>query len=261
MNDRILYEACPLCASADMAPLVEADCTRHGLYDSRLSPTIRWMTCQACDHIFTEGYFTPEACEILFSKTHTHQMLGADYEQNRAVAARMVDKVLPFISGGTWLDVGIGNGALLFTAQEYGFRPVGTDLRADNLAVLASLGIEAHARDITDLELASPCSVISMADVLEHMPDPKRGLAAANRLMSDDGVLLISMPNKDSMLWQMLDGARNNPYWGEIEHYHNFGRERLYALLEEYGFAPRFYGISERYRVCMEVVAQKVRSV
>jgi SAM-dependent methyltransferase len=261
LNERILYEACPLCASSDVTPCAEADCSRHVLYDPRLSPTIRWLGCRACGHIFTEGYFTDEACEILFGKTQAVQQFGAEYEKNRPVAARMIDKVLPFASDGTWLDIGIGNGALLLTAQEYGFHPVGTDLRADNVAVLASLDIEGHAEDIAELSLSSPCSVISMADVLEHMPFPRRGLEAANRLLGGGGVLFVSMPNKDSMLWQALNGAGNNPYWGEIEHYHNFGRRRLYALLEEFGFAPRLYGVSERYRVCMEVVAQKVRDV
>jgi SAM-dependent methyltransferase len=219
------------------------------------------MGCTTCGHSFTDGYFTDEACEILFGKANSHQLVGAEYEKSRPIAARMVERVLPYASAGTWLDVGIGNGALLFTAQEYGFDPVGTDLRAGNVAALDAIGIEAHAIDITDLSLSSPCSVISMADVLEHMPFPKRGLEAANRLLSDGGVLLVSMPNTDSLLWHSLNSARSNPYWGEIEHYHNFGRRRLYALLEEYGFAPRLYGVSERYRVCMEVVAQKVTAL
>ena len=260
MQERILYQACPICGSAHIFFCAEGNCSKHPLYDPRLSPTIRWMGCTACGHVFTEGYFTPDACEILFGKTNSNQQVGAEYEKNRPIAARMVDKVLPYANSGIWLDIGIGNGALLFTAQEYGFHPVGTDLRTENVSVLASIGIEAHASDVTELSLSAPCSVISMADVLEHMPFPKLGLQAANRLMSDDGVLLVSMPNTDSVLWQSLNADGRNPYWGEIEHYHNFGRRRLYALLEEFGFAPRSYGVSERYRVCMEVVAQKVRT-
>lgn len=261
MKERILYEACPLCAAPEISFCAEADCSKHPVYDSRLSPKMRWMRCHGCAHVFTEGYFTPEACEILFGKTNDNQQLGAEYEKYRPIAARMINRVLPYASDGTWLDVGIGNGALLFTAQEYGFHPVGTDLRGDNVALLAALGIEGHDRDIVDLQLAQPCAVISLADVLEHMPYPKHGLAAANRLTRDGGVLLISMPNSEAMLWKLLNGARSNPYWAEIEHYHNFSRERLYALLEEFGFAPRAYGISERYRACMEVIAQKVRTV
>ena len=101
-------------------------------------------------------------------------------------------------------------------------------------------------------------SVISMADVLEHMPFPKRGLAAARELMEDNGILLISMPNMETMIWNIWDRVRQNPYITEIEHYHNFSRTRLYALLAEFGFAPRRYGISTRYRACMEIVAQKL---
>jgi hypothetical protein len=61
----------------------------------------------------------------------------------------------------------------------------------------------------------------------------------------------------ESVLWTAMNQNRANPYWGEIEHYHNFGRTRLYALLEEAGFEPVRYAISERYRACMAVIARK----
>ncbi len=65
------------------------------------------------------------------------------------------------------------------------------------------------------------------------------------------------MPNMDNMVWRLLHANGVNPYWGELEHFHNFSRKRLYALLEEHGFVPLAYYVSERYRVCMEVVAAK----
>lgn len=165
---------------------------------------------------------------------------------------------MPYAQSGYWLDIGFGNGSLLFTAQEYGFTPVGIDLRERNVAQLKQLGIEAYAMDITKLDHKERYSVISMADVLEHMPYPKIGLTAVNKLMVKDGVALISMPNAESMLWQALDMSNANPYWAEIEHFHNFGKTTLYKLLEECGFEPLRYGISERYRACMEVVARKI---
>ncbi|NTU58111.1 MAG: class I SAM-dependent methyltransferase [Chlorobiaceae bacterium] len=229
----------------------------HRLYNSQLQPTIQWNKCSECNHIFTEGYYTDEACGIIFSKTHDNQKVGADIEKNRLISSRMVEKVLPYTSEGLWLDVGFGNGSLLFTAQEYGFTPVGTDLRPDNVRMLNSLGVEAHQKNITELELREECSVISMADVLEHIPYPTESLLAASKLLRSGGVLLISMPNSENILWETMNRQNSNPYWGELEHYHNFSRTRLYSLLSEYGFKPRRYGISERYRVCMEVVAQK----
>jgi SAM-dependent methyltransferase len=259
MSARILFTACPLCAATAMTDLPPADCSRHPLYKPGLPATINWKRCEPCGHVFTDGYFTPEAHALMFGATNDHQKLGADIEYQRLVSARMVEKVLPYADKGVWLDVGFGNGSLVFTAQEYGFAPVGVDLRADNVKMLNAMGIEAHCAELTALVLPRPCAVISMADVLEHMAFPKLGLAAAARLLADDGVLLLSMPNADSMLWRVLDVTKANPYWGELEHYHNFGRARLYALLRETGFEPMRYGVSERYRACMEIVARKAR--
>jgi protein O-GlcNAc transferase len=56
---------------------------------------------------------------------------------------------------------------------------------------------------------------------------------------------------------RLLHANGVNPYWGEIEHYHNFSRKRLYAHLEEQGFRPAEYHISERHRLCMEMIAIK----
>lgn len=97
-----------------------------------------------------------------------------------------------------------------------------------------------------------------MADVLEHVPFPKDCLAAVHKLLNKDGITLISMPNSDSILWQAMNKMNANPYWAEIEHFHNFGKDRLYRLLKECGFEPLRYGISERYRACMEIVARKL---
>jgi 2-polyprenyl-3-methyl-5-hydroxy-6-metoxy-1,4-benzoquinol methylase len=211
----------------------------------------------SCAHVFTEGYYTQESCDIIFSKTHENQKVGGPLEQNRVISAKMVEKVLPYADAGIWLDVGFGNGSLLFTAQEYGFRPVGVDLRRDNVSIMRSLGIEAYCEDLNVVTLSEECSVVSMADVLEHVPYPHETLKASARLLKEGGVLLISMPNSENIIWRALDQQNANPYWGEIEHYHNFSRTRLYALLSEHGFTPVRYGISERYRVCMEIVAIK----
>jgi len=255
---RVLYEAFPLCAAKDIPVLRTADCTRHALYNPLLGPVITWKQCAACAHIFTDGYFTDEAARIIFSKTHDNQKVGSDMEQQRVVSARMIEKVLPYAQAGDWLDVGFGNGSLLFTAHEYGFTPVGLDLRAANVDTMRQqFGIEAHALEIQKLDHPGRYSVISMADVLEHIPYPKDGLAAVHRLLKKGGVALVSMPNSDSLLWRAMNKMNANPYWGEIEHFHNFGKDRLYKLLKECGFEPLRYGISERYRVCMEVAARK----
>lgn len=257
MNDRTIYSSCPLCKSDEIADLRTGECSKHPLYKPALSPTIQWKRCHSCQHVFTSGYFTEEACHLLFSGTNPKQTVGYDLETQRFISARMIEKVLPFASTGAWLDVGFGNGALLFTAQEFGFTPIGIDLRAENVRIMNSLGISCQCIELGQLQLAAPCAVISMADVLEHMPYPKEGLRDAHRLLQQGGVLFVSLPNLESVLWTAMDQRNSNPYWGEIEHYHNFGRTRLYSLLEETGFEPVRYGVSERYLAGMEVIARK----
>lgn len=255
--DRTPYAACPLCDSSRFVVEQAGDCSRHALYDPRLRATMVWNRCADCHHVFTSGHFTPEALEIVFSRAHPDQQPGDEFERHRPVAARLVDRVLPHVESGIWLDVGFGNGALLLTALEYGFTPVGVDARSSSVEKMRAHGVDAYTGDFYDLKLPQPCAVISMMDVLEHIPYPKRALNAAHQMLRKDGVLLLSMPNMDSPVWKAFDAQQINPYWGELEHYHNFSRARLYSLLYETGFKPVRYGISERYRACMEVIAIK----
>jgi protein O-GlcNAc transferase len=258
---RVAYEACPLCGSEDAVEIVKADCRGHALYHPRLPPHLSWLACAGCGHVFTEGYFDEAGLAILFSDGHPNQLPNptADRGQlsaDRAVAARMIDKVAAIrgLPSGRWLDVGVGGGALLTTAQEYGYEVVGLDRRPVVVEGLRRLGFDVRERDVKDLE-AGRFDVVSLADVLEHMPFPRQALREVHRAMADQGTLLISMPDRDSFVWKRLDALGDNPYWAELEHLHNFGRSGLYRLLREEGFEPVRHGISERYVACMEVVA------
>jgi 2-polyprenyl-3-methyl-5-hydroxy-6-metoxy-1,4-benzoquinol methylase len=155
--------------------------------------------------------------------------------------------------------VGFGDGSLLTTAAEFGYATVGLDLREPNVQQMRKWGFEAFAIDLEGYREGAPFDVVSMMDVLEHIPFPKRALAHASTLLHPDGLLLLSMPNSDAFVWKFITEYHRNPYWGEIEHYHNFGRRRLYALLKECGFAPVRYRVSTRYVACMEVIARKAQ--
>jgi protein O-GlcNAc transferase len=255
---RIRYQACPLCGGQDLSKVGTADCTGHPCYKPALPQTMTWLQCASCSHVFTDGYFSDDALAILFSETLESQRVGHDPMKQRAVSAQIIEKILPYTSSGDWLDIGFGNGSLLFTAHEYGFTPVGVDLRASSVDALRKTGIEAYCIDINRLSMPDRFGVVSMADVLEHMPYPVEGLQSVHALLKKDGMLFLSMPNADAVAWRFLNSQNANPYWGELEHYHNFGRKRLYQLLEDNGFKPLRYGISSRYIVCMEVVAQKI---
>ena len=80
----------------------------------------------------------------------------------------------------------------------------------------------------------------------------------AHELLNDDGLLFVSMPNRDCVSWRRMDATSCNPYWGEIEPFHHFTRAGLHELLLRCGFTPIHYAVSQRYQACMEVVAVKI---
>jgi SAM-dependent methyltransferase len=257
---RVAYDACPLCGCEAITDVGSYDCSAHPLYKPALPRAINWCECFECHHQFTDGYFTPEALAVLLSGTNAQQEPGGqDPEHGRALWARVVGRATELRGGalGRWLDVGFGDGTLLFTAQEWGYEPLGIDLRATSVAKLAALGVPARTVALEALDDPGGFAVISMADVLEHMPFPKPALARVRELLAPDGLVFISMPNRDTVSWRLLERERRNPYLVEIEHYHNFTRARLYALLAETGFAPVWYGVSNRYRCGMEVIARR----
>lgn len=269
--ERVLYDACPLCGCQAITDLPAHDCSNHPLYKPQLPREMRWCECYECRHVFTEGYFGPEAVEVLFSSAHDYQQPGHEPERGRFVWAGTVERVTA-IRGerrapgdgtaagaalGRWLDVGFGNGTLLFTAQEWGYEPLGIDLRRASVEKLVALGVPGRCVALEALDEPGAFAVISMANALEHVPFPKLALEHARKVLDRDGLLFVSTPNMDTVSWRVLDREGRNPFWAEIEHYHNFSRRRLYALLEEVGFDPVWYGVSNRYRCGMEVIARR----
>ena len=261
---RILYAACPLCNSTKFRPHAYADCSKHQLYVPQIPAKIQWMRCDDCEHVFTDGYFSEVQNAALFAKAQPNQLPGHNIEQGRALAGRIVERVIGQLmfphearARPRWLDVGFGDGSLLMAAQEFGFEPVGLDLRVQAVDKLKAFGIECHASAIEEFEPAKPFQVLSMADVLEHIPYPKASLSIANALLEREGILFLSCPNMDTVAWRDATAKNANPYWLEVEHFHNFTRKRLYDLLAECGFAPIQYSVSERYRMGCEIIARK----
>jgi SAM-dependent methyltransferase len=264
-NERIKYKVCPLCESDDIHPLSTVDCTSHPEWQEPLEPSISWVKCGQCEHIFTEGYFTDKALNVLFASILDQQAVGNDMETHRKVSGKMVERVVEasgLPNNRLWLDVGFGNGSLLMTAKEFGFEVFGIDLRKKNVEDIEKFGITAYHGTLldamVDVTFKPKPTVISMADVVEHEPFPKDALRSARELINRSGILLVSMPNASAPLWHYWNETNQNPYWKELEHYHIFTRERMYALLQEAGFKPCHYAISQRYRACMEILAEAV---
>jgi protein O-GlcNAc transferase len=222
------------------------------------------MQCGKCGHEFTWGYHTEEALEIIFSTASAMQtpdhMTGDAMEQARLMWVSLIDAVGMLRPEGRWLDVGAGSGMLLGLAAECGYEVSALESRPQVAQALGRIGIEVKPQRVQDL-VHGPTGqydVISLCDVLEHIESPLLVLDAVTHALSPHGVLAISCPNRDSLVWKQLDVEDLNPYWSEIEHFHNFSFRQIRQLLVERGYERIRCTVSPRYRMCMDVTAVRL---
>jgi 2-polyprenyl-3-methyl-5-hydroxy-6-metoxy-1,4-benzoquinol methylase len=91
--------------------------------------------------------------------------------------------------------------------------------------------------DFVPLRFELMPDVLSMNDVLAQVPQPREALRKAAQVLAPGGVLIVSTPDIASSGWKLLESAKANPYWTDLERYHVFSREQLMALIAEAGFS------------------------
>lgn len=256
--ERVKFDVCPLCYSQEVAPVGRAECTGHALYKPQLPDMISWRMCKSCKHVHTDGFFDADAYNLIYPRTPPKELAGYDIERQRLSAAKTVSQICKFVPAGSWLDVGFGDGSLLLAAQEFGFGTTGLDIRGDNVAAMNELGVEAHELCIEQFNPARPFDVITMVNLLQHVPFPGSAIAHAARMIKPKGILYMVLPNMATAVWEAMDKQKDNPFWADMEIYHHFTRDRLYKLLAQNGFGPVQYDVSDRFRSTMEVTAVKI---
>lgn len=254
MTLRVEFFGCPLCGAESTAFRTET-CPPRG----NIPRDLTWMKCPDCGHVHTKHYWTPEGRKELLHTVREGQIFGGNLDEQRIMWSLAIQRLLPHVASkrplpdtGRWIDVGVGNGGFLHTAEEFGFDAVGIDLRQFSVDRLTEWGLNAVCADAMDYDY-SGASVVMLADVLEHVQDPAGLLNHIRRFRP--AALFVSCPNMASLAWRFLEKTGQCPYWAEQEHYHNFTRASLYRLLNECGFTPVDYGISRRFTACMEIIA------
>lgn len=263
---QMAYPACPLCDGASVT-LGFANCTPHSLWHEPLPPTIEWMRCPSCGHVHSRHYWTEAGLAEVFQNANANQLAKAsdNFETKRVTWSPVVDKVVALLGGYAtlarrderplWIDVGCGDGALVMTAADYGFTTLGLDTRAETVIQIQELGFSAMQHNFMTLRFEVVPDVLSMMDVLEHIPYPREAVCKAAQVLRPGGVIVLSMPDLASSSWKAMDAAKANPYWMEIEHYHNFSRDSVIALLNDSGFNVVDFAIPSRYKAQMEIYA------
>jgi 2-polyprenyl-3-methyl-5-hydroxy-6-metoxy-1,4-benzoquinol methylase len=225
--------ACNLCGGTTTAPFTRKDgldvvrCTACGLV--YVNPRAR-----AAD--LTEHYNSGESSRV-------------EYYRDAAVADRRTFREILAIATrlaparGTLLDVGPCTGTLLLQAREAGFAVQGIEINAGAARMCREeLGLDVRAGVLeADSYPAESFDVVSMGDVIEHVPDPVATLRTVARVLKPGGHVLISTPNVESAAARMLQVKPE-------EHIYYFSAATLAASLEKAGLQTVEMRTLDRYR-------------
>lgn len=196
---QIEYTSCPLCES-DSVLLGKANCDKHSLWHDGLPATLDWMRCTQCGHVHTRHYWSEAGIAEVFRNAHANQLAGGSGspDAKRATWCPVVEKVVGLLGGygqvfgrapaPVWVDVGCGDGALTMTAADFGFTAIGLDARAETVARIRQLGFRAEQGDFMKMKFEGRVDVLSMMDVLEHLPYPRQALDKAAEVLGPGGL-------------------------------------------------------------------------
>jgi SAM-dependent methyltransferase len=146
-----------------------------------------------------------------------------------------------FLQSGRILDVGCGDGRFLWALNPARWVRTGVDHSGAVLAqVLNCLpDLRLIVGDIHSTALAAGAfDAVTFWHVLEHLPDPRSVLLRAATLLADEGWLLVSLPNLDS-LQARLFRTHWYPFDDVPRHIYHFSQRSLLLLLQETGFQVR----------------------
>jgi 2-polyprenyl-3-methyl-5-hydroxy-6-metoxy-1,4-benzoquinol methylase len=192
----INIETCPLCGSSE-SELFDRRVVQAELVTNRL--------CKYCGLVYQSPRMAEEELDSFYQKEYRKIYQGTespnmkDLEIQRGRASALITFVGNTVAPGSrHLDIGSSAGALLLSFQDhFQTTPVGIEpgnayrefARSKGLSVYESIE-QLHASE------EMPFQLISLAHVLEHIPDPVAYLSNLRKeLLADDGLLLLEVPN------------------------------------------------------------------
>jgi SAM-dependent methyltransferase len=137
---------------------------------------------------------------------------------------------------GRVLDVGCATGIFLQGMRQRGWEPQGVELSPSAASYARSrfgLPVVEGELETAAFEPAS-FDLVTLWDVLEHVPEPDRTLGECARVLKPGGWLVMSLPNPEA--WEARWFGRYWAGWDVPRHFHVFRQAHLRQYLEAAGF-------------------------
>ncbi len=180
---------CPLCRSEAMTPLFVKNgypivqCQQCRLQSVHPMPTSEELTA----HYQREAYFHGESSQGYREYTAMRKALLPLFRRRIG----QINTLLP--QKGRLLDFGCAAGYFLEVAQQQGWEVAGVELSAQ-MAALARERLHAPVENTLNA-VEGTFDVITLWEVIEHLPQPVHTLTELHRRLRPHGVLMLSTPN------------------------------------------------------------------
>ncbi len=234
-----MSETCPACLKEN-APVWAS----KGGYDI--------CRCTVCGFGFVEPMPSVEVLAALYAEKsygeHEDATLtpGELIERERLFpnavldARRMIRRAMKMMeaSGGAkhLLDVGSGFGFASRVAQDAGLEVTALEVSSSGReATKAIAGIETEGVRFEEFESERSFDIILMSQVIEHVRDINLWAEKAHSLLAEGGVLVMAMPNLDSIVCKVL--GSHDPYVTPPMHLGYFTPKACRRWLERHSFS------------------------
>ncbi len=242
-SEQIKYETCPICSGAIGSWRVKK--TDIDTYNIDL--------CGSCGFAFVNprpslgfliGYYSKFGHGQGENASENHNLdtilSNEKNDPNSTIDAKRMIKTIKSLTSKIpntrFLDIGCGYGCFSKEALESGFDVIALEL-ADTERKIASkiTGLNPIACSFEDFDYsAESFSAILMSQILEHALDINLWLSKAHRLLVNDGVIAIALPNFGSIFRMIMQ--KNEPYICPPAHLNFFNPNSLSRLLEKHGY-------------------------
>jgi SAM-dependent methyltransferase len=237
-----VQRACPLCGVTRVRVILTL--ARHSAHGE----AYRVVQCCACELCYTDPL--PEAGELEALYTHEYYgnqrktLLGWDSLRlllhNTVLMYR--HQALLGRRPGRILDIGCGDGGFLERLRQQGWEVFGTEFSESAYGLATKRGVKIHRGEVASAGFPDGYfDVVTLWHVLEHLPDPRTDLAEVRRVLRDDGLLVLEVPNIDSPTFRIC-----REHWFPLDiprHIQHFSPTSIQRLLHRVGFS----GISDQH--------------
>lgn len=206
----------------------------------------RFVKCCSCGFLFVNPQLDESRVIKSYSSDESHlkwvdvllspAQIEYDTKVRFGAAVKKLEKLYPKKKRGKILDVGCSIGLFLDLMRKKGWQPRGMEINPKAVK---------HAREHYKLEVDEKLlhevdykkkdyQIISMWGVLEHLTAPDVVLGQVHPLLSDDGTLVILVPNGHSLATRIMHDV--SPTFGGRNHLSYFTPKTIAKLLDRCGF-------------------------